>query len=474
MEYSAQLRVEHTAIPGLLVVTLPVHGDNRGWFKENWQRAKMVASGLPDFEPVQNNVSFNGKVGTTRGIHAEPWDKFVSVATGRVFGAWVDLREGPTFGMTVTIDIDPSVAVFVPRGVGNAYQTLDDDTAYSYLVNAHWSADGAYTFLNLADETVAIEWPIPLSNAELSDKDAAHPRIADVVPMKPRSTVIVGASGQLGSALVAEFPDAHALTRTELDLTEITDESFDWASVGVVINATAYTAVDKAETPSGRVDAWDTNVTGLAKLVDICRRHHITLVHVSTDYVFDGEFIGEATEAHPVAPLNVYGVTKAAGDVLVSTLPRHFIIRTSWVIGDGSNFVSTMRRLANSGVNPSVINDQTGRLSFTFELARAIHHLIDSEADTGTYNVTSTGPASTWFEIAREVFRLSDHDETRVSATTSAEYAAGNRDKGIDVAVRPRNSMLDLTKIRETGFEPTDWREQLELHVNGGRQDSHL
>lgn len=96
MEYSAPLRVEHTAIPGLLVVTLPVHGDNRGWFKENWQRAKMVASGLPDFEPVQNNVSFNGKVGTTRGIHAEPWDKFVSVATGRVFGAWVDLREGST------------------------------------------------------------------------------------------------------------------------------------------------------------------------------------------------------------------------------------------------------------------------------------------------------------------------------------------------------------------------------------------
>ena len=75
-------------------IDLTVHGDNRGWFKENWQREKMVALGLPDFQPVQNNISFNDEVGVTRGIHAEPWDKFVSVATGRVFGAWVDLREG--------------------------------------------------------------------------------------------------------------------------------------------------------------------------------------------------------------------------------------------------------------------------------------------------------------------------------------------------------------------------------------------
>ncbi len=80
--------------PGLTLFDIPVHGDNRGWFKENWQREKMVALGLPDFGPVQNNISFNRNVGTTRGIHAEPWDKFISVATGRVFGAWVDLRAG--------------------------------------------------------------------------------------------------------------------------------------------------------------------------------------------------------------------------------------------------------------------------------------------------------------------------------------------------------------------------------------------
>ena len=92
------MRIETTPIPGLLVLHVPVHGDSRGWFKENWQREKQLALGLPDFGPVQNNISFNAAPGVTRGIHAEPWDKYVSVAAGRVFGAWVDLREGPSFG----------------------------------------------------------------------------------------------------------------------------------------------------------------------------------------------------------------------------------------------------------------------------------------------------------------------------------------------------------------------------------------
>ncbi|WP_026095657.1 dTDP-4-dehydrorhamnose 3,5-epimerase family protein, partial [Microbacterium sp. B19] len=120
VEFGKDLTVTPTAIPGLVVVDLPVHGDARGWFKENWQRQKMTALGIDDFVPVQNNISFNDAVGTTRGIHAEPWDKFVSVATGRVFAAWVDLREGPTFGTTFSTEIDASRAVFVPRRVGNS------------------------------------------------------------------------------------------------------------------------------------------------------------------------------------------------------------------------------------------------------------------------------------------------------------------------------------------------------------------
>src|SRR6476620_8459155 len=239
-----ELAVHHTEIPGLLVIDLDVRGDNRGWFKENWQRRKMVDLGLPDFGPVQNNVSFNTTAGATRGIHAEPWDKFVSVATGRIFGAWVDLRPGDGFGRTFTCELGPDTAIFVPRGVGNAFQTLQDETAYSYLVNDHWSpaAKDSYTFLNLADETLAIDWPIPLAAAELSQADRDHPRLGDVVPMAARRALIVGSGGQLGRALSVALPDAAAVNRSELDLSQPDwVRAFDFSPYGVVINAAAYT-----------------------------------------------------------------------------------------------------------------------------------------------------------------------------------------------------------------------------------------
>ena len=177
-ELGKTLRATKTAIPGLVIWDLPVHGDNRGWFKENWQREKMIAAGMPDFGPVQNNVSFNSSAGTTRGIHAEPWDKYISVATGRIFGAWVDLRDRPTFGTVVTAELDPSRAVFVPQGVGNGFQTLEPNTAYTYLVNDHYSPDGVYTSLNPADRTIAIDWPI--SAPLLSDKDLRAPFLGEV------------------------------------------------------------------------------------------------------------------------------------------------------------------------------------------------------------------------------------------------------------------------------------------------------
>ena len=131
MEFEKKLNVTHTGIPGLLVVDMPVHGDNRGWFKENWQRAKMTALGVPDLRIVQNNVSFNAARGVTRGLHAEPWDKFVSVASGGIFGAWVELREGPTFGQVFTTRVDASRAVYLPRGVAKGLQALAGGPGYT-------------------------------------------------------------------------------------------------------------------------------------------------------------------------------------------------------------------------------------------------------------------------------------------------------------------------------------------------------
>ncbi|TLM85657.1 sugar nucleotide-binding protein [Pseudarthrobacter sp. NamE2] len=461
LEFSKRLAAHETPIPGVVLYDLPVHGDNRGWFKENWQREKMVALGLPDFRPVQNNISFNEKAGTTRGIHAEPWDKFISVATGRIFGAWVDLREGPSFGAVFTAELDPSQAIFIPRGVGNAFQTLEDNTAYTYLVNDHWSADaqGQYTFLNLADETAGISWPIPLDQAELSDKDKAHPRLGKVSPMPAKKTLVVGADGQLGKALRNIYdgdPSVEFASRREFDLTKA--ESFNnrnWKNYSAIINAAAYTAVDAAETPEGRAAAWEVNVTAVALLARTAVEHNLTLVHVSSDYVFDG--VREVHEENePFTPLGVYGQTKAAGDAIVSVVPRHFIVRTSWVIGEGNNFVRTMANLAAKGVKPSVVNDQTGRLSFTADIAAVIRHLLDTEAEFGTYNFSNDGPTRSWADIAADVYEQSGASRGDVTGITTAEYFA---DKA--AAPRPLNSTMDLAKIRRTGFDVPDANERL-------------
>lgn len=459
------LAIRETTIPGMVLIDLPVHGDNRGWFKENWQREKMVALGLPDFGPVQNNISFNDKRGATRGIHAEPWDKYVSVATGRIFGAWVDLREGDSFGTVFTAELGPDTAIFVPRGVGNSYQTLENDTAYVYLVNDHWSAEAQteYTFLNLEDETAAIPWPIPLAEAERSDKDLAHPRLAEVVPMKPKRTLVIGANGQLGRALRLAMPDADFADRSRIDLfNEETLDRVRWADYDTVINAAAYTAVDQAETPEGRTDCWDANVTGVARLARHAAANRLTLVHVSSDYVFDGTKTGAYTEADPVAPLGVYGQTKAAGDAIVGTVPQHYIVRTSWVIGDGANFVRTMAALAERGIDPSVVDDQIGRLSFTADIADGIAHLLRERPSPGIYHLTNEGAPMSWADVARIVYERTGHDPARVSGTSTAEYFAGKQ-----AAPRPLNSLLSLEKIEATGFIPRDAREALAEYLAG-------
>lgn len=466
METGKQLGVRTTPIPGFLVVDLPVHGDSRGWFKENWQREKQRALGLPDFGPVQNNISFNATVGVTRGIHAEPWDKYVSVAAGRVFGAWVDLREGESFGATFTIEIDPSIAVFVPRGVGNAFQALEEGTAYTYLVNDHWSAEaqGEYTFLNLADPTAAIAWPIPLEQAERSEKDLAHPMLPEVVPMAPRRTLVLGANGQLGRALRerwADRADVDFAGRDRIDLARPeTLDAVRWGSYGTIVNAAAHTAVDVAETEEGRADAWRVNAEGPARLARIAAAHRCTLVHVSSDYVYlDGA--GEHDEERALAPLGAYAQSKAAGDLAVAVADRHYVLRTSWVVGDGANFVSTMASLAERGVAPSVVDDQRGRLTFASELARAIDHLLGTEAPYGTYNVSNGGEPASWAEIAARVFELTGHDPAAVTPVTTAEYFASRE----GVAPRPSNSALALGKLRATGFEPADQHEALAAFV---------
>lgn len=487
MDFEKELAVTEANIPGVLVFDLPVHGDSRGWFKENWQKAKMSALGLPsEFTPVQNNISFNAERGVTRGIHAEPWNKFISVGSGSVFGAWVDLRPGDSFGQVFTCILDPSKAIYVPRGVGNAFQALEDKTVYTYLVDAHWSAElkKTYTFVNLADPSLDIQWPIPLDQCELSEADKNHPMLADALPMEPKRTLVTGCNGQLGRA-VRRLAEERGLLGlfdfSDIDTFDMADpqaySQYDWSLYGAVINCGAYTAVDAAETQEGRRLCWAANAYGPALMAQTCAKHGITLVHVSSDYVFDGvsEIHGED---EGFSPLDVYGQTKAAGDLAVSVAPRHFILRSSWVIGEGKNFVKTMAALSNRVADPedglsqvTVVDDQIGALTFTDEMAQAIFWLLgyregdmqpSEPAAYGTYNLTGAGEVASWAQIARLVFEaVNGNGDKVVPVTTEAYYANA---KG-PVAPRPHFSALDLSKIRSTGFEPADWRESLNAYI---------
>ncbi|MGN0056146.1 MAG: sugar nucleotide-binding protein [Atopobiaceae bacterium] len=478
MEFEKDLKVEATGIEGLKVVELSVHGDSRGWFKENWQRAKMVALGIPDLHVVQNNISFNANRGVTRGIHAEPWDKFISVATGSVFGAWVDLRAGSaTFGKVFTTTLDPSRAIFVPRGVGNSFQALEDGTAYTYLVDAHWSAElkKTYTFVNLADPALGIQWPIPLEQATLSEADQHHPFLADVVPMQPKRTLVTGCNGQLGRAvrrLAQERGLVDGMDFCDIDTFDMGDPAqygqYDWDLYGTVINCGAYTAVDRAETPKGRVACWHANATGPALLARTCAQYGITLVHISSDYVFDGTREPH-DEAESFSPLSVYGQSKAAGDLAVAGCPSHYILRSSWVIGDGHNFAKTMAALSDRVADPddkldrvTVVNDQLGRLTFTDQMAAAILHLLGSHAPFGTYDMTGSGAIRSWADIARAVFQQRNGNGDAVVPVSTADYYA--QAKG-PVAPRPVHSALDLSKLEAAGFTPRDWEDQLSEYV---------
>jgi len=187
------------------------------------------------------------------------------------------------------------------------------------------------------------------------------------------------------------------------------------------------------------------------------------LVHISSDYVFDGS-TGPHAEDEPLSPLGVYGQTKAAGDLVVGGVPQHYIIRSSWVIGDGGNFVRTMIRLADSGVSPSVVDDQLGRLTFADEIARAVDHLVRLRPSYGVYNLTSAGEPQSWAGIAKAIFAARGRSPEDVTPVSTETYGAGK-----ELAPRPRNSVLDLTKIANTGFVPRDGGEALAAYLEAAR-----
>jgi len=273
--------------------------------------------------------------------------------------------------------------------------------------------------------------------------------------------LVTGADGQVGQALrrLGADRDLLALDRTALDITDAAAVARVVPEVraDVVINAAAYTAVDRAQSESDQ--AFAVNGDGPANLARACLEAAIPLFHISTDYVFDGSRPGAYSEDDPVAPLGVYGQSKWAGEARVrEILPRHLILRTSWVFGlEGNNFVRTMLRLGREREALRVVDDQRGCPTFADHIATVLLALAErlpgQALDWGTYHYCDT-PETTWYGFASAIFQQAARRQPLalrdLHPITTAEYPTPAR--------RPANSVLDCRRLGQRyGIVPQPW-----------------
>jgi dTDP-4-dehydrorhamnose reductase len=275
--------------------------------------------------------------------------------------------------------------------------------------------------------------------------------------------LLTGGGGQVGTEMQRLAPADWRIAAPGRDQLDMSDPASIVATVAqrpwsAIINTAAYTAVDKAE--SDAVAAWRVNALGPAALAEAAARAAIPLIHLSTDYVFDGRKDGVYLESDPVGPMSVYGASKEGGEQAVRTThPRHVILRTAWVVSPhGGNFIKTMLRLARERPAVRVVDDQHGCPTSAGDIALAVivianRLMQDADAPTGTYHFVNDGEAS-WCAFAKSIFAaaaLQGWPSPMVEAITTAEYPTPAR--------RPANSRLSTSRLRaDFGITPRPWR----------------
>lgn len=273
--------------------------------------------------------------------------------------------------------------------------------------------------------------------------------------------LVTGANGQLGNEMRVvgtHSADHYIFTDIEqLDITsvEAIESIFSKECIDIVVNCAAYTAVDRAEEEEDC--AYRINHHAVANLAKACVKHGATLIHLSTDYIFDGNTDTPYTEEATPSPLNIYGKSKLAGEEsIIESGCHHIIIRTAWLYSTfGNNFCKRMCEMTASQNKLRVVCDQIGSPTYAEDLAKAIAYIIESRqlAKCGIYNYSGEGECS-WYDFAVEIARLCNHLDCNISPCRSEEYSAR--------ALRPRYSLLDKGKFCETfGIEIPDWRVSL-------------
>lgn len=276
-----------------------------------------------------------------------------------------------------------------------------------------------------------------------------------------KKIIVTGCNGQLGRAVNKLYAGSNEYEFVNTDVGELDITNIDQVMAlarevkpYAIINCAAHTAVDACETEADK--AYRINAIGPRNLSIAATETDAKMIHISTDYVFDGKGTRPYKEFDPVGPQGMYGITKLAGENFVKDFAnKYFIIRTAWLYGDGKNFVKTMLRLSETNDKVRVVRDQVGSPTSAEELARAIAYLLPTE-NYGLFHGTCEGDCS-WAEFAQEIFRLAGKS-TVVDAITTEEYGAA--------AVRPAYSILDNYMLKlTTDFMFADWHEAIEKYI---------
>lgn len=278
--------------------------------------------------------------------------------------------------------------------------------------------------------------------------------------------LVTGVNGQLGFDVVNELNKrGHKAIGTDISEMDITDnasvvEVLERENPDAVIHCAAWTAVDAAEESENVPKVRAINAGGTQNIANECKKLGCKMVYISTDYVFNGE--GNEPwkpDCKDYKPLNVYGQTKLEGELAVAnTLEKYFIVRIAWVFGlNGKNFIKTMLNVGKKYDTVKVVNDQIGTPTYTYDLARLLVDMTESEK-YGYYHATNEGGYISWYDFTKEIFKQAGY-KTQVVPVTTAEY-------GLSKAARPFNSRLDKSKLVEKGFKPLpDWKDALKRYL---------
>ena len=276
--------------------------------------------------------------------------------------------------------------------------------------------------------------------------------------------LVTGVKGQLGFDVVNELNkrghEAVGVDIAEMDITDklSVDTVISSVKPQAVIHCAAWTAVDAAEDNEDKVRA--INATGTKYIAEVCKDIGAKLMYISTDYVFDGQGTTPwQPDCKDYKPLNVYGKTKLEGELAVAnTLSNYFIVRIAWVFGvNGKNFIKTMLNVGKTHESVRVVNDQIGTPTYTYDLARLLVDMIETDK-YGYYHATNEGGYISWYDFTREIYRQAGYN-TEVIPVSTQEY-------GLSKAARPFNSRLDKSKLVENGFKPLPtWQDALARYL---------